>query len=392
MRIAVSGIGVISAIGSGVDENLRNLQRGQSGVGELSLFESSCKAPVCEVKTANAELKERLGISPKTLLSRTALLGMVAASEALDSAALDPQLHVGLVSATSVGGMDLTEQFYADFRKDPAKGRISMVSQHDPSQSTRRIAAHCRITGYTATVSTACSSAANAIIFAARLIEHGVCDAVVAGGCDALSKFTLDGFRSLGILDSAPCRPFDASRSGLNLGEGAGYIVLQRADTLRSEPCCYLAGYANANDAFHQTASSEGGEGAFLAMSRALDKADIAPEKIDYINVHGTGTPNNDATEAAAMVRLFGANVPPFSSTKPFTGHTLAAAGGIEAVYSVLAIAKGIRYANLNFRTPIEHTDLTPCRKFEEDIDIEYILTNSFGFGGNDASLIFSKR
>ncbi|MEG2239571.1 MAG: beta-ketoacyl-[acyl-carrier-protein] synthase family protein [Alistipes sp.] len=392
MRIAVSGIGVVSAIGTGVEENLRNLRAEQSGVGRLTLFASRHAVPVGEVKASNSELKERLGIAPNTVVSRTTLLGMIAAGEALQDAAPEQTLRIGLVSATSVGGMDLTEQFFGDFMCDPTRGRIAMAAQHDPVHSTARIAAHCGITGYTTTISTACSSAANAIILAARLIDHGICDAVVAGGCDALSKFTLNGFLSLGILDSSPCRPFDVSRTGLNLGEGAGYLVLQRADTLTKEPYCCLTGYANANDAYHQTASSETGDGAFLAMSRALTKAGVAPHEVGYINVHGTGTPNNDATEAAAMIRLFGREVPAFSSTKPFTGHTLAAAGGIEAVYSVLSVAKGVCYGNLNFRTPVEGTSLIPCTHFEAGADIQHVLTNSFGFGGNDTSLIFSKR
>ncbi|MEG1983122.1 MAG: beta-ketoacyl-[acyl-carrier-protein] synthase family protein [Alistipes sp.] len=392
MRIAVSGIGIVSAIGTGVNENLHSLCAGRSGVGKLTLFASRHAVAVGEVKVSTSELKERLGIASNAVVSRTALLGMTAAEAAMRDAAPDRALRIGLVSATSVGGMDLTEQFFGDFMRDPTRGRIALATQHDPENSTARIAAHCRITGYTTTISTACSSAANAIIFAARLINHGICDVVVAGGCDALSKFTLNGFMTLGILDSSPCRPFDASRTGLNLGEGAGYLVLQRADIHTKEPYCYLTGYANANDAFHQTASSKTGDGAFLAMSRALAKAGVAPQQIDYINVHGTGTLNNDATEAVAMQRLFGSIVPAFSSTKPFTGHTLAAAGGIEAVYSVLSVAKGIRYKNLNFTTSIEGSSLIPCTQFEEGASIDHVLTNSFGFGGNDTSLLFSKR
>ena len=280
MRIAVSGIGVISAIGNGAEENLRALRAGRSGVGPLTLFASRHAVPVGEVRLSNPVLKELLGIAPATVVSRTARLGMAAAGEALTDAAPGGSLRVGLVSATSVGGMDLTERFFGDFMRDPAAGRITLAAQHDPAYSTARIAAHCGITGYTTTISTACSSAANAILLAARLIEHGICDAVVAGGCDALSKFTLNGFMSLGILDPAPCRPFDASRAGLNLGEGAGYLVLQRADSLVKEPYCYLAGYANANDAFHQTASSPTGEGAYRAMSGALRRAGIGPEHI----------------------------------------------------------------------------------------------------------------
>lgn len=392
MRIAVSGIGVISALGRGAEEHLQALRGERSGVGPLTLFASRHRVPVGEVKLPDGELRAIAGLPPRTLVSRTTLLGTVAAADALADAAPDPGLRVGLVSATSVGGMDLTERFYADFLRDPAAGRIALAAQHDPAQSTRRIAARCGITGYVTTVSTACSSAANALLLGARLIRQGICDAVAAGGCDALSRFTLNGFHALGILDPAPCRPFDASRAGLNLGEGAGYVVLQREETLRREPYGYLTGYANANDAFHQTASSAGGEGAFRAMRECLQRAGIAPERVGYVNVHGTGTANNDAAEAAALLRLFGEAVPPFSSTKPYTGHTLAAAGGIEAVLSVLALARGVRYGNPYFRTPVEGTSLVPCTRFEAHAPVEHVLTNSFGFGGNDTSLLFSKR
>lgn len=392
IRVAISGIGVVSALGVGVGENLARLLGKESGIGRLSLFESRHGVPVGEVGLSNEELKTRLGIPPREVISRTTLLGMLAAEEALRDARPEEGLRVGLVSATSVGGMDLTERFFPRFMEDEHRGRLSLVAQHEPKAGTDRIARHCGIRGYTTTISTACSSAANAIIHGARLIEHGVCDVVVAGGCDSLSKFTLNGFMSLGILDRQRCRPFDVSRAGLNLGEGAGYVVLQREKTLAKEPYCFLAGYANANDAHHQTASSPDGEGAYRAMREAVDKAGIITRQIGYVNVHGTGTPNNDAAEAEALQRLFGEVIPPFSSTKPFTGHTLAAAGGIEAVYTTLALRDEICYANLGFRQPVEGTHLTPCRTTERGYTIEYAMSNSFGFGGNDTSLIFSKR
>jgi 3-oxoacyl-[acyl-carrier-protein] synthase-1 len=288
--------------------------------------------------------------------------------------------------------MDLTEIFFKDFATDDSRGRLRDVAGHECVDSTRRITAHLGITGFTTTISTACSSAANAIIFGAGLIRQGIVDRVVAGGTDALCRFTLGGFRSLGIFDGAPCRPFDRSRAGLNLGEGAGYVVLQREDTLRREPYGFLAGWANAGDAFHQTASSAEGEGAYRAMTGAIGRAGLSPSDIDYINAHGTGTPNNDASEAAALVRSFGDRVPPFSSTKAFTGHTLAAAGGIEAVISLLAIKHGAIFPNLNFDRPMEEHPLIPQTLFREGVKIKHVLSNSFGFGGNNSSLIFSAR
>lgn len=392
MQIWVGGIGVVSSIGIGVDENVASLASRKNGIGKISLFNSVHKLPVSEVKASNKELLELLRLDSRKTYSRTALLGMLAAKEALLDASIDTdKLRVGIVSATTVGGMDLTPSFYSDFITDPQKGRLRDVVSHDCFDSTQKIADYCGIKGFATTISTACSSAANAIMLGARLIKNGYLDCVIAGGTDALCKFTLNGFNSLMILDSEPCRSFDETRSGLNLGEGAGYIVLQREDTLARDPYCKLAGYANANDAYHQTASSPDGDGAFLAMQGALEMSGISQKGISYINVHGTGTSNNDASEGAAMKRLFGNSVPPFSSTKPYTGHTLAAAGGVEAVYSIIAIDRGILYPNLNFTTPIAGFDCTPILEYETDKEINAVMSNSFGFGGNNSTLIFSK-
>lgn len=391
MCIRVSGIGVVSAIGIGVEQNLTALSSCCDGMGSVATFDTIHTAPVGQVKASNAELMQMLPLLPANrTYSRTALLGMVAARQAIDDSGIDcSKLRVGLISATSVGGMDLTEGFYKEFLKDSDRGKLRNVVSHDCGDSTRKIAEYCGIVGFQTTISTACSSAANAVMLGARMIRHGYLDAVLVGGTDALCKFTLNGFNSLMILDSQKCRPFDDSRKGLNLGEGAGYLVLQREETLAKRPYCSLAGYANANDAFHQTASSATGDGAYMAMSMALEMAGIAPENVDYLNVHGTGTPNNDASEGAAIVRLWGESCPVFSSTKQYTGHALAAAGGIEAVFSVLSIDRGVVYPNLNWHRPIEGLSLVPQLEYADGREINIVMSNSFGFGGNNSSLIF---
>lgn len=382
---------MVSALGTGVGSAVAAMRAGVSGISSVpEVLCTSNRLPVGELRMTNARLHAMLGIDAGRHLSRTALLGIAAVREALRDAGIGEGLRVGLVSATSVGGMDLTERFFREFMADDSKGRLRDVRMHDCAASTEAIARYCGITGYSTTVSTACSSAANAIMTGARLIRHGIVDCVVAGGTDALSAFTLNGFKSLMILDERPCRPFDASRAGLNLGEGAGFVVLQREEDAKS-PYCRLAGFANSNDAHHQTASSQDGEGAYLAMKGALSAAGMEPHQVDYVNVHGTGTPNNDASEGEAMKRLFGGRIPPFSSTKAFTGHTLAAAGGIEAVLSALAVKHGFLYPNLNFTTPVEGSDLIPVREFSEGADLRCVLSNSFGFGGNCSSLVFVK-
>ncbi len=391
MKIAVSGVGVVSCLGIGVEKNIEAMSHGRSGIVKpLRYLSTRHDLPCGEVPYSNAELASVLGLESNSHLSRTAMLGMLAAKEALDSASVPAGLRVGLVSATSVGGMDLTENFFRSFMEDETSGRLRDVRMHDCHASTEAIAEYCGISGYRTTISTACSSAANAIMLGARLIRHGVLDCVVVGGTDALSVFTINGFKSLMILDEDPCRPFDATRTGLNLGEGAGYLVLQSEDTLSGDPYCYLSGWANSNDAFHQTASSPEGDGDYLAMKGALEMGGLTPDEVSYVNAHGTGTLNNDSSEGSAMKRLFADKMPLFSSTKPFTGHTLAAAGGIEAVYSALAIRNRVIWPGLNFSQPSPDLDLIPQTELLQDADVDAVLSNSFGFGGNCSSLLFT--
>ena len=396
MRIAITGIGIVSALGMNRVDTLSALTtegRWHTFLRLPRFINTRLHVTVGEVGYNNEDLAKKLNHDG---CSRTALLGMLAASEALNDAKIDSisPNRVALVSATTVGGMDRSEKFYEDFLEDPKKGHLRMIIGHDCFDSTQKIASYCNIKGFCTTLSTACSSSANAIILGARLLEYGIADAVVAGGCDSLCRFTLNGFNSLRILDSQPCRPFDADRSGLNLGEGAGYIVLQRMDGATPEKTyCYLSGCANRNDAFHQTASSADAAGAYLAMSDALEMAGLHPKDIDYINAHGTGTYNNDLVECKAMISLFGEeHIPPFSSTKPFTGHTLGAAGGIEAVLSVLAIHHRMLYPNLNFNTLDPDLKIIPNGVLQKNVVVNHVLSNSFGFGGNDTSLIFSSH
>lgn len=401
-NICITGLGVVSGIGLGVEENINALRAGRHGMERITLFPTSLDVPVSEVKRTNEELKQLLSINVRQTVSRTALLGLLAAREAVNDAKLNIQTQrTGFISSTSVGGMDVSEHFYPVFRADNRKGRLREVAWHDCGASTEWIAGHLGINDFITTISTACSSAANAIMLGARLIRSGRLDAVVVGGTDALCRFTLNGFNSLMILDKEHCRPFDDSRAGLNLGEGAGYLVLQSEESLRdtipslvaaTSPYCYLSGYANANEAYHQTGSSPEGDGPYLSMSQAIAMSGIPPKEIDYINVHGTGTPSNDASESRALRRLFGEHVPPFSSVKAFIGHTLGASEGIEAVYSALSIRYGLIYPNLNFQSPLTETDLIPETTFREACPIRHVLSNSFGFGGNNSTLLFVSR
>ncbi|MCQ2194905.1 MAG: beta-ketoacyl-[acyl-carrier-protein] synthase family protein [Paludibacteraceae bacterium] len=392
MGSCVVGIGAISAIGNNVEENFESLVSKRTGISALTHFHTSLNVPVGQVDWTNEQLKELLGLPAKKVYSRTALLGMVAVKEALRDAGIDPRsgLRIGLISSTSAGGMDLSENFYVDMKEKENGGRLRNVVSHDCGDSTEQIAEALGINGFLSTISTACSSSANALMLADRLLNHDQLDVVVAGGIDPLCKFTINGFNSLMILDKELCRPFDATRAGLNLGEAAGFVVLQREKKPGQKCYCRLAGYANANDAYHQTATSPDGDGPLLAMQGALKKAGLRPEDVDYVNVHGTGTGNNDQSEGTAMRRLFGDRIPRFSSTKVYTGHTLGAAGGIEAVYSALAISRDVIFPTYNFVNPIEGLDMKPETEVIRNAGVKVVMSNSFGFGGNVSSLVFS--
>jgi len=395
-KVYIAGIGAISAIGQDVAETLESLKTSKHGVGPLEYIDTiyKDKIPFAEVKKTNDELKAQLGIPTEKVITRTSLFGMIAASEAVKNSGLNlSNYRCGIVSATSVGGMDLSERFYNEFFADNAAGNKDYVKGHDCADSTEHMANLLGIKDYLATISTACSSSANSIMFGCRLIKNDVVDVVVAGGTDSLTRFTLNGFSTLMILDKNHCKPFDANRAGLNLGEGAGFVVLVSDKILKDlnkKPFAEVKGYGNANDAYHQTASSPEGQGAFLAMTKALEVSGLQPGDIDYINVHGTGTGNNDLSEGVAMKRIFGDNIPLFSSTKPFTGHTLGAAGGVEAVISVLAIQNKLIFPNLNFSEPIPELGISPVTRLTEQGKVENVLSNSFGFGGNNSTLIIS--
>jgi 3-oxoacyl-(acyl-carrier-protein) synthase len=395
-EVYIAGVGTITAIGNNVVQCISSFEMEQTGIADIHYVETvhRNKIPVAEVKLSNKELAEMTDVSAET--SRTTLLSLIAAREALSDAAISglSSLRTGFVSANTVGSMDKSEDFFIDFIADNRKGKLRNVFDHECGSVTETVANMLGIKNYMTTICTACSSSANAIIYAARLIKNDLLDMVIAGGTDALTKFTLNGFNTLMILDKDYCKPFDENRQGLNLGEGAGYVVLvseKVAKKINKALYCKLSGYNNSNDAYHQTASSPEGTGPYLAMKNALGKSGLKPLDIDYINLHGTGTANNDSAEGIAIKRIFDPIYPPMSSTKSFTGHTLGASGGIEAVFSVLAIRHGMIYPNLRFETKMLELPFEPERRFLTGQTINHVMSNSFGFGGNCTSLIFSR-
>ncbi|WP_198515639.1 beta-ketoacyl-[acyl-carrier-protein] synthase family protein [Ulvibacter sp. MAR_2010_11] len=393
--VAVTGMGIISAIGNSLESNLQSLRSSTSGLGEITHIATkhAAEIKVGEVSFTNAQMIAHLGLPELNNYSRTALLGVIAAKEAIRNAGIVEMTSVktGLISATTVGGMDLTEQYLKQFVSQPQLQKY--ISAHQASDSTQKIAEQLGIKDFVTTISTACSSSANAIMLGARMIKAGKLDRVIVGGTDSLAKFTINGFKTLMILSDTYCKPFDANRTGLNLGEAAAYLVLESDAIVQAQQkkvWAYVSGYGNANDAFHQTASSPTGEGAFLSMQGALELAGLQPNDIDYVNAHGTATANNDLSESIALQRIFLEKTPDFSSTKPFTGHTLAAAGAVEAVYSILALQHAIVFPNLNFSEPMPETGMVPSVELQQK-QLQHVLSNSFGFGGNCSSLIFTR-
>lgn len=395
--VAITGMGIISAIGNNVEENYQALIEGKKGITKISKIKTNHVHDIMvgEIPFTNKELEIHLDLKPTHNYSRTALIGAVAAQQAIDNAKItDINVYkTGLISATSVGGMDMTERYYYDYLESTTHHKY--IEGHHAGDSTQKIAEHLGIKqSFVTTISTACSSAANAIMLGARLIQSGQLDRVIVGGADCLSKFTINGFKTLMILSNTYNTPFDENRKGLNLGEAAAFLVLESDTVVKTENkvvLAYVKGYGNANDAFHQTASSDHGDGATLAMQKALKVANYMPKDIDYINAHGTATGNNDLSEGRAIIRVFGDSVPDFSSTKAFTGHTLAAAGAIEAVYSVLALQNNMIYPNLNFKTQMKELSITPQLQLKEKV-LQTVMSNSFGFGGNCSTVIFSKE
>ena len=395
--IAITGMGIISAIGNNVAENYDALINERKGITRVDNIETIQRDEIMvgEVKFTNDELIAQLNLPPENNYSRTAMLGVIAAKEAIANAGITDikKYKTGIVSGTSVGGMDMTEKYYYEYLTD--KETQKYIESHHAGDSTQKIAEQLGIEqSLVTTISTACSSAANAIMLGARLIKSGRLDRVVVGGADCLSKFTINGFKTLMILSDTFNTPFDENRKGLNLGEAAAFLVLESDTVVKAENkkvLAYVKGYGNANDAFHQTASSDNGDGATLAMEKALNVADLKPTEIDYINAHGTATGNNDLSEGRAILRIFGEEMPEFSSTKAYTGHTLAAAGAIEAVYSVLALQNNVIFPNLNFKTPMKEFSMIPQTELKKK-ELNTVLSNSLGFGGNCSTLIFSKE
>lgn len=394
-RVLVTGMGIISAIGNNVSENYNSLFQARTGISKAIYFESAYTSvlPFGEVKCSNEELKRQLSLEDETGYTRTCLLAVKAFEEAITDAGLTQDqlssFQTALISASTVGGMCLTDQLYQDANAE--SGGSEYLDAYGCAAHTLKLINKFHIKGFTDTINTACSSSANAIMLGARLIKSGRAKRVIVGGVDGLAKYTVNGFNALNILSKFPSKPFDEDRDGLNLGEAAAYLVLEAEDIVGNKKIyAEIAGYGNANDAYHASAMSDDAVGAVLSMREAIKSAGIGEDQVNYINAHGTGTPNNDQVELFGLTRIF-ETVPPYNSTKSYTGHTLGAAGAVEAIFSILSIVNSKIFPGLHVEKPIVSFAIPPVSKLMENISVKYVLSNSFGFGGNCTSLVLGK-
>jgi 3-oxoacyl-(acyl-carrier-protein) synthase len=392
MSVFVTGMGVISSIGNTIDENLHALLNSTPGITSLTSIKNMRKPFIGgQVKLSNHDLINALYISPENHAHRSTLLGLHAAREAWGNRKLQKGIRTGIIYGTTIGSIDIDDDLLETLvNSTENKQKINYRKIHEPGFGTDFIGRSIGIENNRFTISTACSTGANAIMMGARLIKAGKLDRVLVGGAECITNYTLNGFDSLMLYSNAPCMPFDEDRKGLNLGEGSGFLVLENEQSIHasgSKKTMRLTGWANTCDAYHITASSPAGIGASLAIEKSLAMAKIKPNDIDYINAHGTGTPNNDLSEYAAMQTVFGNDVPYFGSTKSYTGHTLAAAGAIESVYTILAMQNNTVFPTLSINTPL-HKMVSP-NLIEKNI--KNAVSNSFGFGGNCTALVFEK-
>ncbi len=393
-KVYITGLGVISAIGNDVQSCFNTLNSAKTGIGKAHFFHSKYTDSLLfgEVNLNNDQLVSLTDSSHEEGLTRTTLLAYKAFQEAIKSADLSEEeissFKTGFISSSTVGGMSNTDELYADAN---LKGEPSeFVKSYGGGEHVLRIIKKYGIKGFTSTINTACSSSVNAIMLGARLIKSGRLDRVIVGGTDSLAKYTVNGFNSLMILSDEFCQPFDERRKGLNLGEGAGFLVLESDRVVKNTSTVgEVLGYGNANDAYHPSATSPEANGPRLAMKRALGNAHISEKEIDYINAHGTGTVNNDETELFAFQKTF-TKIPPYNSTKSYTGHTLAASGAIESIFSLISLNENTLFPSLNCSNPIGKNNEAPISKVIQK-EMKIVMSNSFGFGGNCSSVIFKK-
>ena len=385
--ILITGLGAISAAGSSVPETLTCFKDGRRNGGPVTLFETRLEYPVFEVHgIPEAFLRKGL---------RTISLALVAVAEALRESGLGHDLskhRVGVCLGTTVASQLNDLEFYRSYR-ETGSAPMEPVDRYLKGNLAEYVARSVKANGPCLTVVNACSSGTDAIGAASSWLRSGMCDIAIAGGADELSRIPYCGFGSLGIVSKELCAPFDRDRKGLNLGEGAGVVVLEQrefAERRRVSTDLFLAGFGACADAYHLTAPHPEGVGLEASLVAALRQADIGPETISFVNAHGTATPDNDQAEGKVLARMFGPGLA-MLSTKGFTGHTLGAAGGLEAVFTALGLRAGWIPASPGFVNQDPNIPLAPVREITR-IAGKYAVSTSLAFGGNNAAIVMGRR
>lgn len=392
--LILTHVSLVNSLGAGVNATLTALRERRSGLLPCS-FRSS------EIETWVGQVPEAESVSfPPTLIdydcrnNRLALLGIEQDGffSAVHAAiARYGRNRIGLFLGTSTSGLDATELAYR--HRDPDSGALPSSYSYRKTQNAFSLAAFVKevfgLDGPTAVVSSACASTAMVFAEAARMISAGLCDAAVVGGADSLCMTTLYGFKSLGLLSRQPCRPFDAERDGISIGEGAGFALLEKNTSISDPKAVKLLGVGESSDAYHMSTPHPDGLGAYLSMQRALESAGLSASDVDYLHLHGTGTKANDASEDRAVSALFGGQTP-CSSTKGWTGHGLGISGITNAIVAMLCIQHHFLPGSLHTRT------VDPLLKSGYLIEngtasVDCVMSNSFGFGGSNCSLVFGR-
>ena len=407
-RVVVTGMGCISPVGNNVKESWDSILAGKSGAGMITLFDASRHKTRFAAEVKGFDAVALFGPRDARKMDRFTQFAIAATLEALDQAGLKidetNRDRVGILIGTGIGGIGtLLEQ--ADVMRERGADRVSpflipmMISDSAAGMLAIRVGAR----GPNMAIATACASGNNAIGDAVETIRRGSADAMIAGGSEAsLVSLAMAGMNVMGALSTrnddpqTASRPFDKDRDGFLMGEGAGILILESLEYAQARGAnilCELNGYGTTDDAHHISAPAENGAGAAMSMKLALENANLNGNEIEYINAHGTSTPLNDKSETAAIKTVFGeqAYAIPVSSTKSMTGHLLGASGAVEAVFSIMAIREGILPPTINYQTPDPQCDLDYVPNQPRKISPKHVMSNSFGFGGHNATLVFSR-
>jgi 3-oxoacyl-[acyl-carrier-protein] synthase II len=407
-RVVVTGLGSISPLGNDVASTWEALVKGQSGVGPITHFDASDFKTQFAAEVKGFDPDEALGRRLSHRTDRFTQFALEAARQALTNSGLEindsNRDRIGAVFGSGIGGVGtLFSESTAYVERGPRWVSPHMVPMMLPDTAPGYIAIEFGLRGPNMTIVTACASSANAIGEATAMIRRGAADAIVAGGAEAaIVPIAVAGFNVMGAISTrnddpqSASRPFDLERDGFVIGEGSAVLILEALDHAEDRKASILAeviGYSATNDAYHISAPAENGAGAAICMRNALAEAGLEPEQIGYINAHGTSTPLNDASETAAIKTIFGEDAysTPISSTKSMTGHLLGAAGALESLFCVLAMRHGVLPPTINYTTPDPECDLDYIPNEARKVDAQYSMTNSFGFGGHNACLIFAR-